>query len=124
MLPPTPRLVLSTATALASCEYQRTPPEADDDRASVNATRRDASLRFVHFVGFWSHFALERGSSSWPLPQSQRFEALTRFARQHGILAPSPTLGDVFLLSSASGNRHVVAGIVAVVEPVTTMLNG
>jgi hypothetical protein len=124
MLPLTPRLLVSTATAFASCEYQRTPPDADDDRASANAKRRHATLRFVHFAGFWSHFALDRGCSSWPLPQSAGFDELTRFARRHEGLAASPALGDVFLLSSAKGDRHVLAGIVAVVETVTTMLNG
>lgn len=123
MLPLTPRLLVSTATALASCDYHRTPADDDNDRTSTVPTRRDASLRFVHFAGFWSHFALDRGCSSWPLPRHMGFEALTRFARRQHALAPSPLVGDVFLLSSAGGERHALAGIVVVVESMTMMLN-
>ncbi|MFL5614794.1 MAG: hypothetical protein ACJ796_14120 [Gemmatimonadaceae bacterium] len=124
MLPLTPRLLVSTATALASGEYHETPPDPDGNRAHADAECADASLRFVHFAGFWSHFALERGCSSWPLPQSEGFEELIRLARQQQALAPTPSLGDVFLLSSAAGDRYIRAGIVGVVESMTMMLNG
>ena len=118
-----PRLLVSSGTTLASCEFEGKPVEADDDRALTSVARRDASLRFVQFTGFWSHYALDRGCSSWPIPESKRMDQLPRFAREGQALSPSPALGDIFLLGSAQGNRHVLAGIVAVVETVTTMLN-
>jgi len=118
-----PRLLVSAGTTLASCEFEGKPVEADGDRSLASVTRRDASLRFVHFTGFWSHFALDRGCSSWPIPESKRIGQLPRFARERQALAPSPAVGDIFLLGSAQGNSHVLAGIVAAVETVTTMLN-
>jgi hypothetical protein len=124
MLPLTPQLLVSSAITLAAREYHRKTPEPIDDRVVADAARGDASLRFVHLAGFWSHFAPERRCSSWPLPCSKRLEELTEFAEEHGGLSPRPTAGDVFLLGSSSADRHVLAGVVAAVETVTTMLDG
>ena len=124
MLPLKPELLVSTATALASWEYQRNAPNTEQDRALADAKRGEASLRFVHFVGFWSHFDHHTGFSSWPVTRSQRLTGLADFVEQHHRLESSPAAGDVFLLASFRGHRHVRAGIVAAVETVRTMLNG
>jgi hypothetical protein len=124
MLPLTPRLLVSTATALATWERLRRPEDAENDRAKADADRALASLRFVHFAGFWSHFSHEIGCSSWPLPRSERIEELAEFAEQRRGLAPKPLAGDVFLLASFKADRHVLGGIVARVEVMKTTLNG
>ena len=123
MPPLKPHLIASTATALASWEHQQKAKDADDDRASVDATRADASLRFVHFAGFWSHFDPDDRCSSWPLPPSEHMQTLAEFAVQHGVVASSPAIGDVFLLASIDGGRYIRAGVVVVVETVTPTLN-
>jgi hypothetical protein len=124
MLPLMPQLLVSTATALASWERHRNATNPDGDRASDSTTRGDASLRFVHFAGFWSHLAHDIGCSSWPVPQCTHIEDLVEFAEDHGALAANPLAGDVFLLGSVDANRHVLAGFVAVVERVLVMMNG
>jgi hypothetical protein len=116
-------VVASTATALASWEHQQIPKDVEDDRASVDMTRVGASLRFVHFAGFWSHFDIDDRASSWPLPPSEQMEQLAEFAAQHGVIASSPAIGDVFLLASLDGQRYIRAGIIATVEAVTATLN-
>jgi hypothetical protein len=124
MLPLTPRLLVSTATALATWDFPRRPQDGEGDRAKTDAAGTLASLRLVHFAGFWSHFSHDIGCSSWPLPRSERIEALTEFAeRQRGLVA-RPLAGDVFFLASFKGDRHVLAGIVARVEVVKTPLTG
>jgi hypothetical protein len=124
MLPLKPELLVSTATALASWEYQRNTKDAELDRASADAKRGDATLRFVQFLGFWSHFAHDSHCSSWPLPHSNRITELVNFAMEHNGLGLEPVAGDIFLLSSFRRCRHVRAGIVVVVETVGTMLDG
>ena len=124
MLPLNPELLVSTATALASWEYQRNPRDAELDRASADAKRGDASLRFVQFLGFWSHFAHDSRASSWPLPNSNRITELFNFAMEHNGPRLDPVAGDIFLLASFRGCRHVRAGIIAVVETVGTLLKG
>jgi hypothetical protein len=124
MLPLTPQFLVSTATAFASCEYQRNPEDAEQDRSEADATRGDASLRFVNFAGFWSHFTHLGRCSSWPLPASERIEDLVAFAERSSGVAPTPGVGDVFVLASIDGGRHVLAGIIAAVETTRTMLDG
>ena len=119
MPPLKPHLVASMAAALASWEHQQKAKDTDDDRASIDTTRADASLRFVHFVGFWSHFDPDRRCSSWPLPPSEYMHTLAEFAEQHGVIASSPAIGDVFLLASIDRSRYVRAGVVVMVETVT-----
>lgn len=119
MPPLKPHLVASTATALASWEHQQKPKDDVRDRASVDATRADASLRFVHFAGFWSHFDLEDRTCSWPLPP-EHMEKLAEFAEQRGVLASSPAIGDVFLLASVDRRRYIRAGIIAGIETVAS----
>jgi hypothetical protein len=117
-------LLVSTATALASWEYQRKTSEAEEDRVLADAKRGDASLRFVHFAGLWSQFDYGSRSSSWPLTPSLRLTELADFVEQHHRFESTPAAGDVFLLASFRGHRHVRAGIVAVVETVSVMLDG
>lgn len=124
MQPLKPELLVSTATALASWEYQRKAAEAEHDRALADAKRGDASLRFVHFAGFWSHFDHGIRLSSWPLTRSAGVTTLSDVVEQNHGLESSPTAGDVFLLASHRRNRHVRAGIVAAVETVGTMVDG
>src|SRR6185437_13737199 len=85
----------------------------------------EASLSFVQFVGFWSHYMPGRQYSSWPLPWPIDIEDLPAFAEQERGLAESPEAGDVFLLAPVGGfGPHTLAGIVVEVEAVRTMLNG
>jgi len=123
MLPLTPQLLVSTATAFAACRVIRQIQQADD-RTAAETIRDDASLRFVHFAGFWSHFTHHSSCSSWPLPLSPSIEELAEFAEERRGLTPTPRAGDVFLLASPKSGRHVLAGIVAAVETVRTLLNG
>lgn len=123
MLPPTPQLLVSTATTLAAREFHRKAPRVEDRHARADQTRGDATLRFVHFAGFWSHFVESVGYSSWPLPPSRHIEDLAEFAEAHGGVTPRPVAGDVFLLASVRCDRHVRAGIVSGVETVRTTLN-
>jgi len=122
MLPLKPEPVVATAIAVASWEYQRNT-DVEHDRASADAKRRDASLRFVHFVGFWSHYDPESRLSSWPLSRSIGITDLAGYVEQHHRLESRPAKGDVFLLANYDGTRHVRAGIIAAVEEVRTMLN-
>lgn len=125
MLTLTPQFLVSTVTALATWGRQRNASDAGDRHARANTKRADASLRFVHFAGFWSHYTPGRHCSSWPLPFSGGIEDLAEFAQQQHGLAPSPRAGDVFLLASVGGaGQHSLAGIVVAVETVSTMLNG
>jgi hypothetical protein len=124
MLPLTPHFLVLTATAYASCKYQQSAEDAEQDRANADAARGDASLRFVHFAGFWSHFTHLGRCSSWPLPASDHIEEFVEVAEQFNGIAPTPLAGDVFLLASPDAARHVRAGIVAAVETTRTMLNG
>jgi hypothetical protein len=124
MLPLTPQLLVSTAIALAAWQHQTKAKDAEHDRGSPDATRRVSSLRFVQFVGFWSQFIYESGSSSWPLTGSQTMDGMTQFAVRHGVLASQPCPGDVFLLGAVRGKGHVLAGVVADVESAGTLLNG
>ena len=59
MLPLEPELLVATATVLASWEYLRNEQDVEHDRASADAKRREASLQFIHFAGFWSHYDRE-----------------------------------------------------------------
>src|SRR5690242_1890792 len=106
MLPLKPQLLVSTATALAAWYGQGEPQDTDDaDRATADARRPGASLRFVHFAGFWSHFGRETRGSSWPLPRFERLEELQEFAEEHHGLEAIPAAGDVFLLASFEASR-------------------
>ncbi|HEY2374689.1 MAG TPA: hypothetical protein VGH98_01825 [Gemmatimonadaceae bacterium] len=124
MLRQMPHLLLSTATALASWELHRNAQDPDVDRSISEPARSEASLAFVHFAGFWSHYAPDFGCSSWTLPECKRVENIADFAEEQGGIVASPLAGDVFLLASARGDRHVLAGIISVVEQVSSMLNG
>lgn len=124
MLRQMPHLLLSTATALASWELHRNAQDPDCDRSITEPARSEASLAFVHFAGFWSHFAPDIGCSSWPLPECQRIEDMVEFAEDQGGIVARPLAGDVFLLASSRGDRHVLAGVISVVEQVTSTLNG
>lgn len=124
MLPRMPHLLVSTATALASWELHRNAQDPDVDRAIAEPARSRASLGFVHFAGFWSHFAPDVGCSSWTLPECERVEEIAEFAEEQCGIVASPLAGDVFLLASSRGDRHVLAGIISVVEQVTATLNG
>lgn len=124
MLSLEPQLLVSTATALAAWCGHREPQENEADRATTDASRTVASLRFLHFAGFWSHFAPATRCSSWPLPRCERLEDLADVAQQHGGLESTPAPGDVFLLASFGGDRHVLAGIVVSLEMASTMLDG
>jgi hypothetical protein len=123
MLPLTPWLLVSNAITITALEPRWKRKDANDGRAAGTARGREASLGFVHYVGFWSHFSPSSGCSSWSLPLSVPLDELTRFARQNSVLAPRPQPGDVFLLGAADGSRHVRAGIITNVEKVTTLLN-
>ena len=122
MLPLKPEPLVATAIALASWEYQRNTG-VEHDRASADAKRPDASLRFVHFAGFWSHYDPESRLSSWPLRRSIGITDLAGYVEQHHRLESRPDTGDVFLLANYDASRHVRAGIIASVEEVRTMLN-
>jgi hypothetical protein len=122
MLPLEPRPLVATARALASWEYQRNT-DVEHDRTSADAKRRDASLGFVHFVGFWAFYDDESCLSSWPLRRSIGIADLAGYVEQHHRVESRPAKGDVFLLANFRGNRHVRAGIVAAVEEVKMMLN-
>ena len=124
MLPLAPQLVVTAATVLAAWEHHRNVEVAEDDRPAADRVQSDASLRFVHFTGFWAQFAHHVPCSSWPLPRCKSIEDLAEFAEHHSGLAASPLAGDVFLLASADGERHVRAGIVAAVESVKTLPTG
>jgi hypothetical protein len=124
MLPLTPWLLVSNAMTLSAFEHRGRRKDADGGRPSATARGREASLGFVHYVGFWSHFSPSSGCSSWSLPLSVPLDGLTRFVREKSVLAPRPQAGDVFLLGSADGSRHAGAGIITNVEKVTTLLNG
>lgn len=123
MLPLTPWLLVSNAITLTGFEHHGKWKDADGGRASGTVRSREATLGFVHYVGFWSHFSPSSGCSSWSLPLSVPLDELTRFVRRNSVLAPSPQPGDVFLLGSADGLQHVRAGIITNVEQVTTLLN-
>jgi len=124
LLLPTPMLLTSTATVLAAQEYPRIEEEIPDERESTDAANADASLAFVHFVGFWSHFEPDSRRSTWPLPPSKRVHELADFATCHGTLASSPLAGDVFLLGSPAADEQVLAGIVMAVESMRALLDG
>jgi hypothetical protein len=124
MLPLTPQLLVSTAIGLASWEQQRTIKEADDDRNLGDTALGEASLGFVQFVGFWSHFAADIGCSTWPLPPSAALADLASFAERRCALSPTPLAGDVYLLASVGADRHVIAGVVAVVQSMRRTMNG
>lgn len=123
MLPLTPQLLVSTATALGAWDDRRVR-DTDDGRPNADPTRADASLGFVHFAGFWSHIARGINYSSWPLLQCEHLEDVAQLADEYEAMAPAPLAGDVFLLASASAGRHVLAGIILIVETVTTLTNG
>jgi hypothetical protein len=123
MLPLKPQFLVSAATALAAWNGQREPQDAEDDRATTDASRTVASVRFVHFAGFWSHFTPETNCSSWPFTGAEGIEGLADLAEQHGGLESTPAPGDVFLLASF-GDRHVRAGVVVTLEMASTMLDG
>ena len=124
MLSLEPKLSVSTATALAAWYGHRESQDVGDDRSTPNTKHTAASLRFVHFAGFWSHFAPDSQCSSWPLPLFDDIDGLAGFAEHHGTLEATPAMGDVFLLGSFGADRHVLAGIVASVESSGTLLNG
>ena len=124
MLPRIPHLLVSTATALASWELHRNAQDPDVDRKITEPARSEASLAFVHFAGFWSHFASERGYSSWTLPECKHIEEIAEFAEDQGGIVARPLAGDVFLLASSRADCHVLAGIISVVEEVVTTLKG
>src|SRR5690349_24512355 len=94
-----PVLLVSTATALAARWYQSVD-ESHHERASIDTAVGDASLGFVHFAGFWSHFEVEDHRSLWPLPPSMGMRELLDFVDERGATASSPLAGDVFLLGS------------------------
>jgi hypothetical protein len=123
MLPLTPWLLVSNAMTLSAFEHSGRRKDADGGRPSATARGREASLGFVHYVGFWSHFSPSSGCSSWSLPLSVPLDGLTRFVREKSVLAPRPQAGDVFLLGSADGRRYARAGIITNVEKVTRLLN-
>ena len=124
MLPRMPHLLVSTATALASWELHRNAQHPDLDRAITEPSRSGASLGFVHFAGFWSHYAPDFGCSSWTLPECKHVEEIAEFAEEQGGIVASPMAGDVFLLASSRADCHVLAGIISVVEQVKEMLDG
>ena len=78
------------------------------------STRWDTA--FVHYAGFWSHYDVRRGNSSWPLPPLLDPEALHEHATAVGATAREPQAGDVFLLATPRTGRHIRAGIVVEVE--------
>lgn len=121
---PMPLLLTSSANVLAAQEYPRIEQEGPNERESTDAASADASLGFVHFVGFWSHFEPDSRRSTWPLPPSKRVHELADFATCHGTLASSPLAGDVFLLGSPAADRQVLAGIVMAVESMRALLDG
>lgn len=117
-----PKPLVATARALASWENQRNT-DVEHDRASPDAKRADASLRFVHFAGFWAFYDDESHLSSWPLRQSIGITELADHLERHHPLESRPAKGDVFLLANFRGDRYVRAGIVAAVEEERTMLD-
>src|SRR4051812_15926414 len=124
MLPRMPHLLVSTATALASWELHRNAQDPDIDRTITDLARSDASLGFVHFAGFWSHFAPDMGCSSWTLPECRCVEEIAEFAEEQSGIVATPMAGDIFLLASSRADRHVLAGIISVVEHVAGTLSG
>jgi hypothetical protein len=124
MLRQMPHLLVSTATALASWELHRNAQDPDVDRSITDPAQTEASLGFVHFAGFWSHFTPDIGCSTWTLPECKRLEDIVEFAENQGGVVSSPLAGDVFVLASSRADRHVLAGIISVVEQVTETLNG
>lgn len=123
MPPLKPEPVVATGIALASWVYQRNTHDVEHDRASADAKRCDASLRFVHFTGFWSLYNYETGLSSWPLSRSTGITGLADHVEKHHRLESRPAVGDVFLLANFRGDSHVRAGIVAAVDEVRTMMD-
>ena len=123
MLPFKPEPLVATGIALASWEHERNTPDVEYDRTSADAKRCDASLRFVHFTGFWSYYDPGSRLSSWPLTRSIGITDLADYVEQHHRLESRPAAGDVFLLAKYDGTRHVRAGIVAAVQEVRTMMD-
>ena len=117
-----PKLLVATARALASWEYQRNT-DVEHDRAPADAKRGDASLRFVHFAGFCAFYDDGSLLSPWPLRTSIGITELAGYVEQQHRLESRPAAGDVFLLANYDGTRHVRAGIVAAVEEVKTQLD-
>ena len=124
MLPLMPQLVVAMATGLGGWEGPRNALVVDVDRELSEGTRTEANLRFVDFVGFWSHFAFDAECSSWPLPETTDIEELADFAEEHRVLVPGALAGDVYLGSSPRRDRYVSAGIITSVERVIVLPSG
>jgi len=124
MLTLMPQLLISTVTALASWERQRQIIVPGGSRARKNTDGGLASLRFVQFAGFWSHYMAGRYCSSWPLPPLGGTEELVRFVEEFEGCAPSPRAGDIFLLACiGDAGVHSRAGVVIEVESAKPTLN-
>ena len=123
MLPLTPWLLVSNAITVTTFERGRKRKGVEEIRPAADAGRRAASLSFVNYLGFWSHFAPSSGCSSWPLPLSLAFDELSGFAKEKSALVKRPQPGDIYLLGSPDARSQVLAGIITVVEQVTTLLN-
>src|SRR5688500_7819128 len=101
MVPLSPFLLIATAQAFvgqgADSETRRGRlVRSMCDRVGDPKAER-WSAAFVHHAGYWSHYGVRGGSSSWPLPATNDPHELEQFAQESDIFAIEPRAGDVFL---------------------------
>ena len=75
--------------------------------------------KFVHHVGYWSHFDQRCGRSSWPLPDTNSVTELAQYAFTTGLIREAPMAGDVFLAWDDDVKEFTRTGIVVRVERFT-----
>ena len=106
--------VLRMVELVASTPAQR----AQQAQLAQQAPKRRAywDTAFVHYAGFWSHYDVRRGNSTWPLPPVADPVALYEYAASADALAAEPEPGDVFIVVTPRKFRPIRSGVVVAVE--------
>lgn len=121
MLPLSPALFVAAATAWLPDDAPF-PPVLDDN--DLDPFRRDdhrpgdclATAAFIGHVGYWAH-RQSRGISTWPFPLTADCDALSRIARQRGVLmANTADLGAILVRWSHVEKRFTRASIVVDID--------
>src|SRR4051812_17068540 len=102
MVPLSPALLIANATTFIGLDCK---PRGDE-----------MSATFVGHLGFWSHYDLRVGRSTWPLPRTRTVNELAAAALRADLLRESARFGDIFLLWSTVDKKFVRAGIVMSAE--------
>jgi hypothetical protein len=88
------------------------------DRRIAPSHAVDNGMRLVHHVGYWSHYSIRVGGSSWPFDPRCSLEALFKQAHTQSLFVDRAEAGDLVVQLTPLGTPRRIGIILYVAERV------